>query len=120
MYSNRIKNFYSVLCSKKPLLFFQVLTDKENGEDVEKLYEVLKSKIKTPFCIAVVDCDGVIDRKLPEEINVFEVKKPSPDYDFYSPQCYKSSEGKEFERQISSFVSYIIKNKMHQRVIRYF
>ncbi len=120
MYSNRIKNFFSALCSNKPLLFFQILTDKENGEDIERLYNVLKTKVKAPFCLAVVDCDGIIDRKIPEGIEVFKVQKPSADYDFYSPQCYKSTEGKDFEHQISCFVSYVIKNKMHQKVIRYF
>lgn len=120
MYANRIKNFYSALCSDKPILFFQVLTDKENGEDIERLYNVLKAKVKAPFCFAVVDCDGIIDKEIPEGIEVFEVKKPFPDYDFYSPECYKSEEGREFERQICYFIDYVIKKKMHQRVIRYF
>lgn len=120
MYSNRIKNFYSVVCSKKPLLFFQILTDKENGEDVQKLFEVLKSKITPPFYYAVVDCDGVITKNIPDEISVLKLQKPSSDYDFYSQKCYKSKEGREFERQISSFVSDVIKTKMNQKIIRYF
>ena len=120
MYSHRIRNFRSVLRSANPLLFFQILTDKENGEDVEKLYQVLKSKVSSPFCLAVVDCDGVVDRELPPEIEVFKAPKPSADYDFYSPECYKSEEGREFEHKICSFVNDVIKNKMHQKVVRYF
>ena len=120
MYSERIKNFYSVLSQAKPVLFFQILTNKENGEDLINLYSVLKEKAKNSFHLAVVDCDDVISCNLPEEISVLKLKKPSPDYDFYSQKCYKSKEGKEFEKQISDFAQKVIEKKLNQRFIKYF
>ncbi|MBR6164076.1 hypothetical protein IKQ26_09365 [bacterium] len=120
MYSKRIKNFYSYLSSDKPVLFFQILTDKEEGEDLENLFCVLKQKIKPPFILAVVDCDEVIERELPKEICVLKLQKPAPDYDFYSKKCYKSSKGKEFENKIEKFVSEVISKEMKQRVVKYF
>lgn len=120
MYSRRIKNFYSVINSQKPLLFLQILTDKQIEEDVENLYNVLKEKIKTPFHLAVVDCDNVINKELPKEISILKLQKPSADYDFYSPEYYRAKEGRDFEKKIRDFVSDTIKTKLKQKVVRYF
>lgn len=120
MYSKRIANFYRALNNNKPTLFFQVLTDRDGEEDILNLFEVLKKKIKSRFILAVVDCDGVINRELNNEICVLKLQKPTPDYDFYSKKCYKSSKGKEFERKIEKFVCKVISDKLNQKVVKYF
>lgn len=118
-YSRRIANFSKYLNDAKPILFVQFLKDKSVGEDVNNLYETIKSiRGEKPFELIVIDCIDIVKNQI-AEINLLKIKNPFDDCNLYDPRFYTSRKGKKFEAAIIKYCEKIIKNKLKCKVVRY-
>lgn len=118
-YSRRISNFLEYIKNEKPILFVQFLKDKSVGEDVNNLYNTIKSiRGEKPFELLVVDSNDIVKDSIPE-VNLLKIKNPFGDCNLYDSSFYKSKEGKNFEKTIIKHCEYIIKNKLKCKVTKY-
>ncbi len=110
-YTKRIEHFNALLKSEKPILFVQFLKTPSVGEDVNNLYLALKEKRDNKtFELLVIDTIDIVKEPLPQ-VNVLKLKLPYDNVDLYDKSFYKSSSGKEFEKNILKKCDSIIKKK---------
>ncbi len=119
MYSARIKNFNQIMNSEKPILFVQFLKDEKVGNDAKKLFKTISDIRKDkPFHILIIDANDIVNDNGPE-ISILKTKIPNNNYDLYDMKCYKSKEGKLFEKQIINICKKIIKENFKLKIVKY-
>jgi len=108
-YSARIKNFWKVMKSNKPILFLQSL---QLEEDVDNLYDILKKIRKNkPFELVIFDLENLVNTKN-KNINVLKIPFPEKDYVWYEEKYFNSPQGIEFEKKMVDYCKKIIIEKL--------
>ena len=111
--SGRIENFRKIIKDYKPIIFVQAL---KKEEDIENLYEVLKSiRGNKPFKLVILDFNDVVTKEY-KNVSVLKIPFPSKKYGKYwdRKKYYESKEGKLFEetvaKQVKSEIDKFMKN----------
>lgn len=78
--SNRIENFRKILSSELPILF--VLNIQEYPEEIERLYNILKSKCgEKKFKLAIFDIGKIVKYEIKNnDIHILQLPLPIPEY----------------------------------------
>lgn len=120
MYNQRITNFRNVMASEKPILFIQVLKDKEIGEDISNLYEVIKARrAGKPFELLIIDTNDIVKDPV-QNVSVIKIFQNLDNENIYKPEFYKSKEGKAFEKKILEQIKSVLKNKLKKNLVKFF
>lgn len=119
MYIKRISNFREAITSNKPILFIQILKDKEVEEDIENLYKVLKARRgEKAFELLIIDTADIIKKPV-QNVTVIKIFKTLDNEKIYKPEFYKSKEGKNFEKELIKNIKFVIKNRLKKKIIKY-
>lgn len=120
MYIGRISNFRKVMGSEKPLLFIQILKDKEIGEDIKNLYEVIKARRgQKPFELMIIDTNEIVKDPI-ENVNVIKIFQTLDNESIYKPEFYNSEVGKTFEKEIIKNIKFVLIKKLNKNLVRFF
>lgn len=110
-YIQRIKNFYNMLESNKPLIFFSSIKEGEKvcASELNEIYDILKSRCKGNFKYIVLHApysDGFLNKDdLNKNINYRPIKAPTENYftDWFI-------EGKSKDKVISDYTEKCLSN----------
>jgi hypothetical protein len=121
LYQQRIKHFRDELKKNKPILFLQIMKDKEVGEDCRNTYNLLKKICKNKkFAYVVIDCTKLIEpNKIPLEIYLTRITLPENNSDVFSESFYNSEEGKKIEKKIANFIENVIIKEFGLKIIEF-
>lgn len=122
IYNKRITNFRNEMKKKEPIIFLQILKDKQVGEDCKNTYETLKQLCnKRDFAYVVIDCVDIVQpQKIPFEIYLTKIHLPNENTDIFSQDFYNSDFGKNFEKKIANFIGNVIMKEFGYKVEKFY